>query len=146
MFRYVLKPKASSSIRGLTTCIRSYSGGFYHSCRLNGLGSHETRSHGLRCFPTGSHTLSQTSRCISSLSLNNDTIYALSSAQGRAGISVIRISGPGCKDVSPLLARISHVSVTNVQPRYTTPSVPPHHSPNPVTQRCGPSTNPRQQT
>ncbi|KAF6836342.1 GTP-binding protein [Colletotrichum musicola] len=29
----------------------------------------------------------------------DDTIYALSTAQGRAGIAVIRVSGPGCKDV-----------------------------------------------
>lgn len=29
----------------------------------------------------------------------NDTIYALSSAQGRAGIAVIRMSGPACLDV-----------------------------------------------
>ncbi|KAL2268636.1 hypothetical protein VTJ83DRAFT_3482 [Remersonia thermophila] len=31
--------------------------------------------------------------------LSNDTIYALSSGSGRAGIAVIRISGPGCLDV-----------------------------------------------
>lgn len=29
----------------------------------------------------------------------NDTVYALSSAQGRAGIAVIRISGPSCLDI-----------------------------------------------
>ncbi|KAI8273103.1 hypothetical protein K4K56_002171 [Colletotrichum sp. SAR 10_98] len=29
----------------------------------------------------------------------DDTVYALSTAQGRAGIAVIRISGPGCTDV-----------------------------------------------
>ena len=29
-----------------------------------------------------------------------DTIYALSSAQGKAGIAVIRVSGPACIDVS----------------------------------------------
>ncbi|KAL7795410.1 GTP-binding protein TrmE N-terminus domain-containing protein [Trichoderma ceciliae] len=29
----------------------------------------------------------------------NDTIYALSTAQGRAGIAVIRISGPSCLDI-----------------------------------------------
>lgn len=32
-------------------------------------------------------------------SSRDDTIYALSSAQGRAGIAVIRISGPSCLDV-----------------------------------------------
>src|SRR5690348_6515155 len=30
----------------------------------------------------------------------NDTIYALSTAPGRAGIAIVRISGPGCADVS----------------------------------------------
>ncbi|KAK4148138.1 GTP-binding protein TrmE N-terminus-domain-containing protein [Dichotomopilus funicola] len=30
---------------------------------------------------------------------SNDTIYALSSGAGRAGIAVIRVSGPGCLDV-----------------------------------------------
>ncbi|KAM0256349.1 hypothetical protein ACHAQJ_005000 [Trichoderma viride] len=30
---------------------------------------------------------------------NSDTIYALSTAQGRAGIAVIRISGPSCLDI-----------------------------------------------
>ncbi|KAM7218228.1 GTP-binding protein TrmE N-terminus domain containing protein [Rhypophila decipiens] len=32
-------------------------------------------------------------------SSDNDTIYALSSAAGKAGIAVIRVSGPGCTDV-----------------------------------------------
>ncbi|GAB1314978.1 mitochondrial splicing system protein [Madurella fahalii] len=31
--------------------------------------------------------------------LGNDTIYALSSGSGRAGIAVVRVSGPGCLDV-----------------------------------------------
>lgn len=41
-------------------------------------------------------------RCLSAVShrnLGDDTIYALSSGAGRAGIAVIRISGPGCLDV-----------------------------------------------
>jgi hypothetical protein len=42
-------------------------------------------------------------RNFTSLSSHTDTIYALSSAQGRAGIAVIRISGPACSDVGPLL-------------------------------------------
>jgi hypothetical protein len=33
------------------------------------------------------------------LSLFDDTIYALSTAPGRGGIAIIRISGPGCLDV-----------------------------------------------
>lgn len=35
------------------------------------------------------------------LSLFDDTIYALSTAPGRAGIAIIRISGPACLDVCP---------------------------------------------
>lgn len=34
-----------------------------------------------------------------SFSASGDTIYALSTAQGRAGIAVIRISGPSCLDI-----------------------------------------------
>jgi hypothetical protein len=32
--------------------------------------------------------------------LGDDTIYALSTAPGRAGIAIVRISGPACVDVS----------------------------------------------
>lgn len=47
---------------------------------------------------------------------NNDTIYALSSGPGRAGIAVIRISGPGCLDVCSLLICLgSHLSLTSLQ-------------------------------
>ena len=34
------------------------------------------------------------------ISFEDDTIYALSSGPGRAGIAVIRVSGPACVDVS----------------------------------------------
>lgn len=34
-----------------------------------------------------------------SLGRDNDTIYALSTASGRAGIAVVRISGPSCLNV-----------------------------------------------
>lgn len=36
----------------------------------------------------------------------NDTVYALSTAQGKAGIAVIRISGPSCLDVSASTIKI----------------------------------------
>lgn len=36
----------------------------------------------------------------SAIPTQGDTIYALSTAQGRAGIAVVRISGPSCLDVS----------------------------------------------
>ncbi|KAI8961592.1 P-loop containing nucleoside triphosphate hydrolase protein [Daldinia sp. FL1419] len=35
----------------------------------------------------------------SSLGLRDDTIYALSTAEGKAGIAVIRISGPACRSI-----------------------------------------------
>jgi hypothetical protein len=36
----------------------------------------------------------------SAAAIGNDTIYALSTAPGRAGIAIVRISGPSCMDVS----------------------------------------------
>lgn len=42
--------------------------------------------------------------------LRDDTIYALSTAEGKAGIAVIRISGPLCKSVGctqPLLTTMT---------------------------------------
>jgi hypothetical protein len=50
------------------------------------------------------------------ISLGNETIYALSSGAGRAGIAVIRISGPGCLDVKRPLSvylYLLHKSATN---------------------------------
>jgi len=35
-----------------------------------------------------------------SIDLAEDTIYALSTAEGRAGIAIVRISGPSCLEVS----------------------------------------------
>lgn len=46
----------------------------------------------------------------------DDTIYALSSAQGRAGIAVIRISGPSCLDVYKSLCPGKQLP----KPRYAT--------------------------
>lgn len=46
--------------------------------------------------------------------MKQDTIYALSSAQGRAGIAVIRISGPACQDVYKSLCPDKQVP----KPRY----------------------------
>jgi tRNA modification GTPase len=58
----------------------------------------------------------------------NDTIYALSTAQGKAGIAVIRISGPSCLDVSVLTLKYSILELIftwNV--RYTEHYAPPKH-------------------
>ncbi|KAF5709735.1 tRNA modification GTPase [Fusarium mundagurra] len=41
----------------------------------------------------------QNSESVSGLPITDDTIYALSTAQGRAGIAVIRISGPSCLEI-----------------------------------------------
>ncbi|OTA06256.1 hypothetical protein A9Z42_0069810 [Trichoderma parareesei] len=46
----------------------------------------------------------------------NDTIYALSTAQGKAGIAVIRISGPSCLDIYRALCPLK----TLPKPRYAT--------------------------
>ncbi|KAK1599645.1 GTP-binding protein TrmE [Colletotrichum navitas] len=53
---------------------------------------HPTHLDGLR---TQSRFIASTPEVI----FEEDSIYALSTAQGRAGIAVIRISGPGCADV-----------------------------------------------
>lgn len=52
-----------------------------------------------------------------------DTIYALSSAQGKAGIAVIRISGPLCKRVSRPPQSLMSLLVANNDTRYMTASV-----------------------
>ncbi|KAI7779988.1 hypothetical protein LA080_000097 [Diaporthe eres] len=44
----------------------------------------------------------------------DDTIYALSSAQGRAGIAVIRVSGPACRDIYQKLCPLRQLP----KPRY----------------------------
>ncbi|KAG8163198.1 hypothetical protein KVR01_006495 [Diaporthe batatas] len=49
-------------------------------------------------------------------SSKNDTIYALSSAQGRAGIAVIRVSGPACLDIYQKLCPRMRLP----KPRYAT--------------------------
>lgn len=49
---------------------------------------------------------------VSGLPIIDDTIYALSTAQGRAGIAVIRISGPSCLEVSVI--QITIYTVSNV--------------------------------
>ncbi len=47
-------------------------------------------------------------RKISARAFQDDTVYALSSGQGKAGIAVIRISGPACLDVSSLASAPRH--------------------------------------
>jgi tRNA modification GTPase len=49
-------------------------------------------------------------------SSKHDTIYALSSAQGRAGIAVIRVSGPACLDIYQKLCPRKELP----KPRYAT--------------------------
>ncbi|KAK7456115.1 GTP-binding protein TrmE [Colletotrichum acutatum] len=52
-----------------------------------------------RDTPQNTRTQSRFFTSTSEVILKEDTIYALSTAQGRAGIAVIRVSGPGCTDV-----------------------------------------------
>jgi tRNA modification GTPase len=40
-------------------------------------------------------------------SFNDETIYAVSTAPGRAGIAIVRISGPSCLEVSTLHPRFT---------------------------------------
>lgn len=96
MFRYALKQKAlSSAIWGI---LDQYSrpGAFstvrYHSSLSAALSRRRHVSCQLQAAIYGRRNLT-------SLSSHTDTIYALSSAHGRAGIAVIRISGPACGDV-----------------------------------------------
>jgi hypothetical protein len=47
--------------------------------------------------------------------VGGDTIYALSTAPGRAGIAIVRISGPSCREVSTQLSLLLHASLTAIQ-------------------------------
>ena len=46
--------------------------------------------------------------------VGGDTIYALSTAPGRAGIAIVRISGPSCREVSTQLSLLLHASLTAI--------------------------------
>ena len=74
-------------------------------------------------------------------SSRHETIYALSSAQGRAGIAVIRISGPRCLDVSNrspvLFMHLNGIDIKGVGKRYIARYVQVVLFPNPDTQRYG---------
>lgn len=99
MFRHALRPKAFSSSRrpAITVALglRPYSRATTTTTRAGQHGL--ARKAVFQVKPRSS--ASGSCRGIAGLSFDNDTIYALSSAQGRAGIAVIRISGPGCADV-----------------------------------------------
>ncbi|KAH7249856.1 GTP-binding protein TrmE N-terminus-domain-containing protein [Fusarium redolens] len=58
----------------------------------------------------------QDSEVVSGLPIVDDTIYALSTAQGRAGIAVIRISGPSCLEIYEALCPSKPLP----KPRYAT--------------------------
>ncbi|CVK86876.1 related to GTPase MSS1, mitochondrial [Fusarium mangiferae] len=58
----------------------------------------------------------QNSGSVSGLPIIDDTIYALSTAQGRAGIAVIRISGPSCLEIYEALCPSKPLP----KPRYAT--------------------------
>ncbi|KAK4093643.1 hypothetical protein Purlil1_1977 [Purpureocillium lilacinum] len=83
-----------------------------------------------RTFHSGAPRLSVAGGS-STLPTIGDTIYALSTAQGRAGIAVIRISGPSCLDVYQSLCP----SKALPKPRYATvrtlfdPQPPAPHEP-----------------
>lgn len=122
MFRHVLKQKAFS-LAGWRTLDRCARPGAYGLMRCHGsLRPSICRTH----VPYPSQPATYGWRSITSLSSDSDTIYALSSAQGRAGIAVIRISGPACSDVSlPPTAQQHRLTLY----RYTRDCVPRSHSP-----------------
>lgn len=65
------------------------------------------------------------------------TIYALSTAPGKAAIAVIRISGPACRQVGSSLSMHHHQLSTNILDRYIRGFVHLLHSPNLDTQLSG---------
>ncbi|KAH7246086.1 hypothetical protein BKA59DRAFT_186621 [Fusarium tricinctum] len=74
---------------------------------------YDTRS--LRVFSQQSWH-AQSPEAVSRLPTADDTIYALSTAQGRAGIAVIRISGPSCLEIHKALCPLKPLP----KPRYAT--------------------------
>ncbi|PNY28130.1 tRNA modification GTPase MSS1, mitochondrial [Tolypocladium capitatum] len=69
-------------------------------CRVHGssVENHVTRT-SRRAFATVTLPTFLSSGGAASFPATGDTIYALSTAQGRAGIAVVRISGPSCLDI-----------------------------------------------
>ena len=55
-----------------------------------------------------------------SSSIEDDTIFALASGQGRAGVAVVRISGPLSIDAYVIFYRISHSHLFNKLEIHTT--------------------------
>lgn len=91
------------SFRGLRTSPRHY----HHLARP---ASRQIQTYPLSCWGAQSNSCAhnrqqkQLSHYYSSLAFNGDsTIYALSTAPGRAAIGIIRISGPACLQVSAIL-------------------------------------------
>lgn len=78
-----------------------------------------------------------------SVNAGETTIYALSTAPGRAAIAVIRISGPACVEVSLTQTLFGTRCISNIESfRYTTASAPPNLSPNPASPPSAPSPTP----
>lgn len=75
----------------------------------------------------------------------DSTIYALSTAPGRAAIAVVRVSGPACASVR-IFSRLIHISrlyTNNALLRYTGPYALANHSRNRALRRFAPYTTPR---
>ena len=60
------------------------------------------------------------------LDFEPETVYALSTAPGRAGIAIVRISGPSCVEVVTYVKN-EHERMPNSYFRCTKPSAPPSH-------------------
>jgi tRNA modification GTPase len=87
--RIALLSNVRNAFRASTPWIGLHSLNPAHASRCIERKRHSTRSSGGNIDNVGRKLLS----------LFDDTIYALSTAPGRAGIAVIRISGPACLDV-----------------------------------------------
>ncbi|KAK3327792.1 hypothetical protein B0T19DRAFT_422800 [Cercophora scortea] len=110
MFRFALKraaffrPGGRNSARLLLhppqACLGSITRSFHEVDRRSGSAFDAVSGIGVNNQdPTTTTTTNTSSSTGTSLHLRDGTIYALSSGSGRAGIAVIRISGPDCLDV-----------------------------------------------
>ncbi|KAB5575808.1 GTP-binding protein TrmE N-terminus-domain-containing protein [Coniochaeta sp. 2T2.1] len=118
MFRHALRSGALPSLRRASFINAT---GIRASSRLATSSHYARRRTAQRAKPVPSIAR----RGIAGLSFDDDTIYALSSAQGKAGIAVIRISGPGCLDIYSCLCPTKPTP----KPRYAT--LRTLHSPGP---------------
>jgi hypothetical protein len=95
-FRALSTPRSSGAYRALSTnALRGQNGRFAVCAQLLPVQRRSVRNFGDR----KRNDLKDFNSSFTSISQVPDTIYALSTAAGRAAIAVIRVSGPACLDV-----------------------------------------------